>query len=58
LEGLTLAPSRASVAPGMATTTQAPGRVTGRLLALLLDEVLDRPTPPGPLWPTQARRSL
>lgn len=54
LQGLTASrPSRASVPPGMATTTQALRRVTSRLLNLLLDEFLDRPTPPGPLWPAK-----
>ncbi len=39
---LTGTPSRAIATAGM-----APVR---RLLNLLLDEFLDRPTPPGPLW--------
>ena len=47
---LTGTPSRALRTLGVAPVTQAVRQVTGRLLNLLLDEFLDRPTPPGPLW--------
>jgi len=41
---------RLGVVTTVAITTQAPTGATSRLLTLLLDEFLDRPAPPGPLF--------